>query len=719
MQKILFTLIFLLTGVCAFSQHSSIAYRRLADSLYVNHHYQFAGDFYQKALKKSPHQGDIMLQLAKCYHKINSIQESEKWFIKAKENHGHFIADDYYEFAQVLIMLKKTYHADTLLERLLERDPDNKLARKVLADIRNFEKYYQDSTAVAIQSLSINTAAPEFSPVYYKEGIVFSSSRHDGSPGKKSHWDNSPFLNLYYSRKVSHQVLAEPILFEEDLNTRHHDGPAMFYANYKKMIINRNQRVKAEGRKKVYEWRPGLYDAVLDSKNNKWEVTPLPFNNPEYSYMHPSISEDGKILYFASDMPGGYGGTDLYRTERLNGSWIYPVNLGPDVNTAEDEAFPFFIDNTLYFASNGHGGLGGLDLFKSLLAEDVFTEPINLGYPLNSTADDFSLITDASQRNGYFASSRYGNDDLFSFRKLSTNQVLALGLVTNTAGEVVDGYKAIVTRKNANSNIPVHTEKGVLNFLGDRGEAYTISVEHDEYQSALEDISIPVTGPETEKFTIVLKNKSDNLNAKLLVVDTDKGTSKMYLKNGDALSEITEKDSLLYLQTPEGSEYLGKGNISGVRTDPTAVLKELGLQKSDRTNLRNIYFDFDMANLDESDKIYLNQVKNILEHDPSLKLVVAGHADDRGDEEYNIKLSKRRVQAVSRYLVSQGILKDRIIQRAYGESLPVIPCFNADCSEEDHQKNRRAEFVLRYGNIDIPTSSLSKPSVKTELNKRR
>src|SRR5690606_39029340 len=133
----------------------------------------------------------------------------------------------------------------------------------------------------------------------------------------------------------------------------------------------------------------------------------------------------------------------------------------------------------------------------------------------------------------------------------------------------------------------------------------------------------PANGPETEQFTIVLKNKSEDLNAKLLVVDTDKGTSKMYLKSGEDLSEITEKDSLLYIETPEGNEYLAKGNLSDVRTDPTAVLKELGLQKSDRTNLRNIYFDFDMANLDESDKVYLNQVKNILEHDPALSLVVA------------------------------------------------------------------------------------------------
>ncbi len=654
-----------------------------------------------------------MLSLAKSYHNINQIAESEKWFVRAKQNRGRFTIDDYYQFAQVLIVLKKTYTADTLLEHVLEHDPDHALASRILNDLRNFERYVQDSASVSVQRLPLNTEESEFSPVFYKDGIVFSSSRKEGS-SKRSHWDNSPFLNLYYSRKDSRQGFGEAILFEDDLSTKHHDGPAAFYDDYKKMIINRNQKIKAEGRRKLYEWRPGLYEAALD-KERAWQVTPLPFNDPRYSYMHPWISNSGKVLYFASNMPGGYGGTDIYRVERLNGAWRVPVNLGPSINTAQDEAFPFYVDSTLYFASNGHGGLGGLDLFKSVLTADEYSVPINLGYPINSTADDFSLVADPTQRTGYFASARYGNDDLFSFRKLETNQVLALGLVTDSSGHAVDGYKAVVINKNSNSNIPVHVEKGVMSFLGDRNETYQISVEHDKYESAFEELAIPAEGPETEKFTIVLKNKSEEQNTKLLVVNTDKGTSRMYLKTGDDLSEITEKDSLLYLQTPGGNEYLAKGNL----TDPSKVLKELGLQKSDRTNLRNVYFDFDMANLDEGDKVYLNEVKNILEHDPSLSLVVAGHADDRGDDEYNIKLSRRRVQAVSKYLVSQGIDKDRVIPKAYGESLPVVPCFYADCSEEDHQKNRRAEFVLRHDMVGPPTSSLPRRPSNADNNNRR
>jgi outer membrane protein OmpA-like peptidoglycan-associated protein len=610
-------------------------------------------------------------------------------------------------FAQVLMMLKKKDHADTLLGHVLQKDPDNQAVRKFLDDLRNFKKYYQDSSTVTVQSLSINTPESEFAPVYYKGGIVFSSSRKEAGSKKRSHWDNNPFLNLYYADKITLNDFGKTTLFEDDLNTRHHDGPAMFYAQYQKMIINRNQRVKVPGREKVYEWRPGLYDVQFDAAKNSWQISPLPFNNPSHSYLHPCISEDGVVLYFASDKPGGYGGTDIYRVVRSNGSWTDPVNVGPSVNTPEDEAFPFFMEGMLYFTSNGHGGLGGLDLFKSQQSSEGFTSPINLGYPINTTADDFSFVTDEEQRHGYFASSRYGNDDVFSFQKLAVNQVLAMGLVTNTVGEMVEGFKATVVDKKTGSTLPVQTEKGVLTFLGERGEAYDITVEHENYQTALQELKTPLTGPETEKFFVILKNKSEELNSKLLVVDTEKGTSKMYVKTGESINEITEKDNLLYLKTPQGNEYLGKGNISNVRKDPLAFLKELGMQKSDRTNLRNIYFDFDKATLDEQDIAYLNQVKIILEHDPSLKLLIAGHADDRGDEDYNIRLSGRRVQVVSKYLVSNGIRKDRIIPKAYGESLPAVPCYDGDCSEEDHQKNRRAEFVLRY-NDQIPLSPLSK-----------
>jgi len=982
MKKTPLLLLILLIGSQVFSQDGSHAYRKNGDTQYKHHHYQSAIDFYTKALKKSPEPGNIMLLIAKSYLKINHADEAEKWYIKARENKAVFSIDDYYQYSRALVTLKKRNQADALLTHVVETDPNSYLARRALSDLRDFEKYYQDSASVLVDSLSINTSVAEFAPVYYKEGIVFTSARHEGFLRKKYHWDNSYFLNLYYSRKTGEKQFGVPELFEKDLNTRYHVGPAIFYSKYQKMILNRNQTLKVVGTENAMERHLALFEAVADEGKSTWKAAPLPFNDPAYSYAHPSISENGDTLYFVSNQAGGYGGTDIYRVVRTNGAWGKPFNVGPSVNSAENEVFPFFIDNTLYFASNGHGGLGGLDLFKSTRTVNGFSPPLNLGYPMNSSADDFSFITRIDQRNGYFASSRKGNDDLFYFEKppikimayiydslthiplsganiqiitnngndstlnadsegnftievpeetayvivgtkddkigmvsdiadqskshripaygdtsriacigfienekglpkeaslisildettgekieypgdtsqitflgekghdykidvqdsaghqashklsiglkdkdpktftmilpdavplnmaarvfrgddnqplananvkvitfaeddkeLTTDEkgmvdftlkegtdflivgtkddltgklsgmaergvtdketvilpvplygdkvkgVLAVGLVTNTSGVPVDAFKATVTNKKTGEQIPVDTKTGLMTFQGDHGQSYNIAVSHNDYKTTLQEVVLPESGPDVHKFTVILENKqsnkmilplasaestkiADNIKtgkSELLVVDTDKGTSKAYILSGKTLSEITERDSLLYHETPRGNAYLGKGELSDLRTNPSSVLK--GVEKSDLTKLRNIYFDFDKADLDADDEKYLLQVKSILDLDHTSKLIVAGHADDRGSDEYNIKLSQRRVQAVSKYLMSEGIPKDRIIPKAYGESLPVVPCHGTDCTEEDHQKNRRAEFVLSQYDITTPHSS--------------
>lgn len=968
MKRISICLTFLLIATApGFSQHGSLAHQKLADSLYRHHHYQHAVGYYQKALKNAPSPGPILLQLAKSYNKINNLPEAEKWFEQAQARKASFSTEDYYEFAHVLVTLKKKDKAEALLQHILTLNPDAYRVKETLEDIQNTEKYYQDSAQFNIRSLPINSAVAEFSPAYYKDGIVFSSAKQEGILRKKYHWDNSHFLNLYHSTR-SGDKFGEPELFEKDLNTRHHDGPAAFYDQFQKMILNRNQSVKVAGREDTYELRPGLFDATFDANKSTWKVTPLPFNNPEYSYAHPSVSENGSVLFFASDMPGGYGGNDLYRVTRINGTWGIPFNLGPSVNTPEDEAFPFFVSNTLYFASEGHGGLGGLDIFQSELTTNGFAPPKNMGYPINSTSDDFSLISEPDQRNGYFASNRTGNDDLFTFIKIDAkfnlfahifdgetnaplsgadiqiitnggydqalkadgegnfdfelpadvayvvignkddkigmisdiaakrndvqqiaaysdttqlacittikdedglpkeasvavvtdettgqvinypggqslvsflgkkghtylvhaeneqgdkaegripialtdkgtktlelvlpnsrrpmemaakiyradngqvlgnaavkiitfgetdqdlaantegivefaltpgtayvvigskddltgmhsgmaekgtdkgsiihpvpaygdriNNVLAVGLVTNTSGDLLDGFKANVTNKSTGETIPVQVQKGILTFLSKRGESYNVNVGGDEFETSQLQLEIPADAGDVEKFAVVLEYKdrtpassllaSQNIpkGSGLLVVDTKEGNSKAFLKSGNALREVTEENGTLFIATPEGKSNIGKGSISSLKTDPKMLMSTLELPASGLTTLRNIYFDFDKSNLDEEDKNYLQQVKSILDHDGSYKLVIAGHADDRGRENYNFRLSQRRTKSVTGYLNELGVAKERITQMPLGETMPAVPCASMDCSEEQHQMNRRAEFVI-------------------------
>ncbi|MGC3946699.1 MAG: tetratricopeptide repeat protein [Chryseolinea sp.] len=413
----IFILFMLFAGTVAHAQHSSNAYRDLADSLYRHHHYQYAANYYEKALKKAVNPGYLMLHLGKCYDKINKPTQAEQWFRMAAQKRAKFTDEDYYLYAEVLIAQQKYERADSLLENILAVYPDMSMARTALDDIRNMERFYADSALYKIQHLAFNTDVAEFSPIRYKDGIVFTSARQEGALRKKYHWDNSHFLNQYHARKTENGFAAIE-LFEKDLNTKHHDGPAAFYDNYQKMIVNRNQRAPVSGREDVYEMYPGLYDAQLDPRKGDWDVTALPLTThatamriPRYQKMETHCTSLRICLADMEEM-------DLYRVTRVAGEWSVPFNLGPVVNSVEDDVFPHFIGTTLYFASTGHGGLGGLDIFKADQTGTGFAPPVNMGYPINSFADDLSFLTDSLQRDGYFSSARKGNDDIYAYHKI-------------------------------------------------------------------------------------------------------------------------------------------------------------------------------------------------------------------------------------------------------------------------------------------------------------
>jgi len=452
MKKILLPTLFLLISHLAFSQQGSLAHQRLGDSLYHDHHYQDAIVYYQKALRNSPNAGEVMLQIAKSYGKINDADDAEKWFEQAHANHAKFSSSDTYEYVRILRMLKKHDVAESILERVVAEDPNALVARQALDDIQNATKYYKDSTAFTAKPLSINTPESEFAPAYYRDGIVFTSARQEKFARQKYHWDDSDYLNLYFSKIDSSGAWQAPVLFERELNTKYHDGPATFYNNNERMVVNRNEATKSKEKDDLWVWHIALYDGQYTASTGTWLVTKMPFDQPPYSFAHPAVVDGGNVLYFVSDIPGGYGGTDIYKVMRKNGVWTKPYNLGPAINTPGNEVFPFVVNNTLYFSSTGHGGLGGLDIFKSTVTKNGFSPAENMGYPFNSIADDFSLIATADFETGYFASNRRGNDDLFSFDKSAppipmlahiydgvTQQSLAgaeIQMITSTGGDV-------------------------------------------------------------------------------------------------------------------------------------------------------------------------------------------------------------------------------------------------------------------------------------------
>lgn len=418
MKRLLLCCVLSISVWQACAQQQALVYRTIADSLYAYSNYPDAAQYYEHALKHAPDSSDVMLCLGRTYAKYNNVALSEVWYRQAAARQAAFEPEDTYLYINVLLGQGKRQEAEDVLQMFLKQMPDAPYVSFLWKDVHNQEQYYADSTFYTVTPLSaLNTPEAEFAPVFYKNGLLFTASRKNSVLAKKYHWDHAGFLGLYYAAFDEAHQLSKAQPFDKGLKTQLHQGPASVYAGNTRMIVNCNAAGQVDETSGVTFSRSTLVDAVQDPDTKKWRISPLPFVDSKYSFVHPHISEDGTVLYFASNKPGGFGGMDLYVVTRVGGTWGKPVNLGENINTADDDVFPYFFDHTLYFASNGRGGLGGLDLFKSIGELSTFCTPRNLGYPINSQLDDFSLVTD-DHTQGYFASARNGNDDLFEYTQV-------------------------------------------------------------------------------------------------------------------------------------------------------------------------------------------------------------------------------------------------------------------------------------------------------------
>ena len=614
MKHLFLLLFFALISVCALSQHSSNSYNKLADSLYSQHHFLHAAMYYEKALKNAPDAGSIMIKLARSYGKLNEINKSAHWYSEAKANRASFSNDDIYQYAQVLSMEEQRGAAEAVLQALIEKDPYARKEREFLEDLLNYTKYYQDSANYRVRSLSINTPVSEFAPAYYKDGIVYSSATPENAVKPKYHWDNSHFLNLMYSKIIDNKF-QKPSFFEHDLNTKYHDGPAVFYNNFNSMIVNRNQKGATSTSSGGNVWHMALLDAQYIPAKNTWQVTPLPFDQAPYSFLHPNISEDGNTLYFVSDKPGGYGGTDIYRSLRLNGTWSEPFNLGPTINSSDNEVFPFFDGTALYFASRGHGGLGGLDIYKATLNVNGFTPPENLGFPINSTKDDFSFILSKDQRTGYLSSSRSGNDDIFSFEKIFAMVPLMAHTYDGTTREPLDGASVQVISATAQDQSLVADSSGNFSFSLPEGTDYIIVVSKDDKVgmhmgsiSSTTDAGVthqlpaysdttttPCIGTINDKNGVAVKAK------KIIVLDETTNKEIVRFENSDMITFQGEKNHKysIEIQNENGDTTIHKIQVEPTRTIPrtwTMTLEEAAKPLTMAARIFNADNDQPLAN---------------------------------------------------------------------------------------------------------------------------
>jgi outer membrane protein OmpA-like peptidoglycan-associated protein len=469
---------------------------------------------------------------------------------------------------------------------------------------------------------------------------------------------------------------------------------------------------------------------------SEWlNVQEFTYNSADYACGHPTLSPDGKTLYFTSDMPGGFGGADIYACQiNAKGEFEKPVNLGANVNTSGQEMFPWIgADELLYFSSNGRPGLGGLDLFAA--PRDGKMAAKNLGLSINSINDDFAVTFLADGKSGYIASNKKGSDDIYAIKKLQDIRFNALikGTVIDQNNQTILPF-ASVTVKDQNGNIVTETKadaNGNYQFEVAPGANYTVSAKLDKYEGATSQLTVP------NEATTVQQNlglaKQDNYAIRLLVTNattksaisgvavvindikkastlinestTVSGDVKKTLKGYQVGDEINLKIELTapgYLK--KTVEYKGKIDQAGViqlheklniELQPVA----LGADLAKMLSIKPIYFDLGQFNIRKDAAIELDKIVKVMNENPTMVIELGSHTDCRSSVQFNQTLSSNRAKASAEYIQKRISNPSRISGKGYGESRLLNDCgcegtVKSTCTEAQHQLNRRTEFII-------------------------
>lgn len=703
---------------------TSMAQLKRGDRQFGHLNYSKAIKSYEKHVQKNPQDQHAIERLAECYRRVSNFQKAEEWFSKVVT----FPQTDpvnYFHYGQALMNNQKWSDAVPWFERYLETNPENKkVALARLRSCQNFDSFMQDSTLYNVRLTNINTPDADFSPHIWNDKVIFASARN--REPLRFGWTSRPFLELFASDYYGTPQLGEPELLPGKVNSKFHEAHVTFSPDGKTMFFSRNNIISGKvGRSEEGVIRLKTYRSVLVGK--KWsKIEEIPFNSDEFSLGHPALSADGKYMFFVSDMPGGYGGTDLYRValDLDNGTWGIPENLGSSINTTGDEMFPWVDkDGTLYFSSNGWKGLGGLDLFRLKNMESSTSAPQNMGYPINSARDDFALVLDSERGVGFFSSNRaegVGDDDIYSFVQLM-----------KLKGIVVDGETG---EKLGNAKVEVYDPRGLQASTrsGDTGE-FIQGIKPDQQFFAIATKEGYEEG--RKKFSTQNMRITDDLVVEIplyrlpnncpeplvfqgqLLDSEGKPLAKQQVKVIEKVQVIeTDENGYVYTTLDPTKDYefvFDDPKQDSVIATPI-VTKALSPEDTARAQLLIpdpelgdvfyiIYYNFDMFNIREWDaRPELDRVVNFMKDNPGVTIQMTSHTDCRGSHAYNQELSQNRATSSFHYIVKKGIASERLTFKWKGEEELTNECADGvDCSEEAHQRNRRTEFKIT-GNYRAP-----------------
>lgn len=618
-----------------------------ADKKYDSYAYIKAVSTYERVAEKGYKSEDMFQKLGNSYYFNGELDKAAKWYEELFKMNPNQESEYCYRYAQSLKAIGQTEKANKMLETFQQKAGNDSRGKLFEKNKNYLDQIKANSGRYKIEDAGINSKYSDYGSAFYGNKLVFSSARDTGSLGQRKHtWTDQHFTNLYTSDLGEELTPGKVNKFSSKINSKFNESTPVFTKDGKTMYFTRNNYLdgkKGKDGKRITLIK--IYKASFE--NNNWDkITELPFDSDQYSVAHPTLSPDEKTLYFASDMPGTLGQSDLFKVKiNEDGSFGVPQNLGAAINTEGRETFPQITDeNELYFASDGHPGLGGLDVFVTKIGIDgTIGEIQNVGDGVNSPKDDFAFLIDTKSRRGFVTSNRDGGqgyDDIYKF--LETRKLVCLqelnGTVTdlNTAQALPDTKMSLFDSEFKLVNIGVSDVVGKYKFEVECGKTYFVRAAKPDY---------------------VVKEK-------MVTIAKENGRTQLDIALEKEVCKVAIGDDL------------GKC-----------------------FQIKMIYFDLDKYNIRTEAALDLEKILDVLNQNPTMKLDIRSHTDCRQTAQYNQVLSDKRAKSTIAWLVKNGVDPKRLTGRGYGESQLVNNCGceptnKSNCTEEQHQMNRRSEFII-------------------------
>ena len=633
MRKIISIFIITLLSSAILTAQSNETKR--ADKHFNKYEFVEAATDYLKLVTDGKADTYVYSQLAESYFNVFNTVEAEKWYAVALETSSE--PEMVYNYSQMLKANGKYEESNTQLDLFASMRPADHRATAFRENPNYLPKILEKGKRFNVQNLAINSEVSDFGGTLKNGKLYITSARN--SNRKTYGWNEEPFLDIYTAYVNDDGEFQTPSIIEQNINTKYHEGTVSFSPDGNTMYFSRESFYeKVYERDSITKYKISvlnLYKSI--NQEGQWsEAEALSLNGDSYSVKNPSVSADGKTLYFASDKTGGYGNFDIYSAPiDENGSVGDATNLGQKLNTEGQEMFPFIsANNTLYFSSNGHLGLGGLDVFFAKIVDGKVGPIRNVGIPVNGNADDFAFSINEETEEGFVSSNReggVGSDDIYSIKKIQPicDVLVSVTVKDHKTGLILVG--AAVSIQDADGNIfgtKTSNTEGVVEYIIECNIDTKLVGSKIDYESG---------------FTLVAGTSEEEVSADLLLTPID---------------EIILANKVI---------------------------------------LNPIYFDFDKSNINAQAAFELDKLVQLMNKYKSIVLSAESHTDSRGSASYNLSLSERRAMTTAQYVISKGIDASRITGEGKGETMPSVEC-GGRCTEEEHQLNRRSEFLILAGN---------------------